>query len=289
MPPIKIHFAGSDNTQCRLAGLKAANVNYRLFTCYPFINRKRPRDDMRIRGFFEARVPMFEHVIMDSGLFTLMFGADSGKAKDEAAVEGWQDRIVRFVDANGITASVVECDCQKIVSPEYAWELRRDLKRRLPNHEVINVFHLEDGKAGFLQLVEFSDYIAISVPELRIAQPKSYRGTVSALARLARRVKPGIKIHLLGCTELELLKRNSFCTSADSSSWISPIRYGYLKGRHIDNLRRDVIEARIASCLAAATKYGMTLSDKGIVDSAKTSICASYSLEQYSRAAGSQD
>lgn len=287
--PIKIHFAGSNNAQPRLVGLKAANVNYRLFTCYPFIVHKRPRDDMRIRGFFEARVPMFEHVIMDSGLFTLMFGADSGVAQDEATIERWQDKIVRFVDANGITASVVECDCQKVVSPEYAWELRRDLKRRLPHHEVINVFHLEDGKAGFLKLVEFSDYIAISVPELRIAQPKSYRGTVSALARLARRIKPGIKIHLLGCTELELLKRNSFCTSADSSSWISPIRYGLLKGRHIDRLKRSVVEARAASCLATAAKYGISLSEKRLIDSATASICASYSKEQYSKAAGSQD
>lgn len=287
--PIKVHFAGSDNTQCRLVGLKAANVNYRLFTCYPFINRKRPRDDMRIKGFFEARVPMFEHVIMDSGLFTLMFGAESGVARDEAAIEDWQDRIVRFVEANGITASVVECDCQKVVSPEYAWELRRDLKRRLPGHEIINVWHLEDGKDGFLRLVEFSDYIAISVPELRIAQPKSYKGTVSALARLARRVKPGIKIHLLGCTELELLKRNSFCTSSDSSSWISPIRYGYLKGRHIDGLKKSAIQARAASCLAAAAKYGISLSQKALADSAKTSICASYSLGQYSKAAGNQD
>ena len=36
---IKIHFAGSDNVFSANAALKIAEVNYRLYTCYPF-NRK---------------------------------------------------------------------------------------------------------------------------------------------------------------------------------------------------------------------------------------------------------
>lgn len=286
---IKVHFAGSDNSQGRIVSLKTAGVNYRLFTCYPFIASKKPGSDMRVRGFFEAQIPLFEHTIMDSGLFTLMFGAKSGSGQSERMIREWQGKIIAFVKANGIKASIVECDCQKVVSPECAWDLRRELAEALPDHEIVNVFHLEDGRDGFERLCEFSSYIALSVPELRIAQPKGYRNTVCALARQARRINPDVKIHLLGCTELRLLKRNSFCTSADSSSWLSPMRYGFLGNHHIDSIRPGLVEQRAGKCSAVAASLGINLSENALIDSAKTSLCASYSLEQYAAAAGGQD
>jgi hypothetical protein len=285
----KVHFAGSDNAPPRITALKAAGVQYRLFTCYPFVAGKKQGDDMRVSGLHETRPGLYRHVIMDSGLFTLMFGAQSGAVQDEATIAAWQDRIIEFVTANDVHASIVECDCQKIVSPEYAWELRADLRARLPDREIINVFHLEDGKGGFERLAEFSDYLAISVPELRIAQPRKYRQTVSALTRMAKRIKPGIKIHLLGCTELGLLRQNDFCDSADSSSWLSPLRYGYLKSNHIKNLRKDVASERMELCGSVALGLGFDLSDKAVADASKASVCASYSKQQYERAAGKQD
>ena len=46
---IKIHFAGSDNVFSANAALKIAEVNYRLYTCYPFIVNKKVTDDLRFK------------------------------------------------------------------------------------------------------------------------------------------------------------------------------------------------------------------------------------------------
>lgn len=204
----------------------------------------------------------FEHVIMDSGLFTMMFGADKGTPKTPEFVREWMHRICAFATQNHIRASIVECDCQKLISPEFAWELRREMRQIMPQAEIINVFHLADGQDGFRRLVDFTDYLAISVPELRIAQPKTYKNTVCALARIARRQKPGVKIHLLGCTERYLLENNRFCTTADSSSWTSSTRFGTLDKVHIKNINDKQAKIACEKVLAAAQQYGMGIPDK---------------------------
>ena len=50
--------------------------------------------------------------------------------------------------------------------------LRENERNTFPNNRIINVFHKEDGKKGLERLIEFSDYIAISVPELRVIGTK---------------------------------------------------------------------------------------------------------------------
>ena len=48
------------------------------------------------------------------------------------------------------------------------------MKIELPDNRIINVFHIEDGMKGLDRLIEFSDYIAVSVPELRILGKKNH-------------------------------------------------------------------------------------------------------------------
>lgn len=184
-----------------------------------------------------------KHVIMDSGLFTLMFGADKGK-RDEAFLYTWMLKLVDFVKETGFKGTCVEVDCQKILSPETAWKFRKEMKRLLPDNRIINVFHLEDGNEGLDRLIEFSDYIAISVPELRIHKSCTYKKDVFNLTRYIKQKKPQIDIHLLGCTESGMLKDNSFCTSADSTTWSAIVRWpklpfvinGKKLTKHIGNL-----------------------------------------------------
>ena len=38
---LKVHFAGADNSIAHLIARDLAEVNYVLFTCYPFINKKK--------------------------------------------------------------------------------------------------------------------------------------------------------------------------------------------------------------------------------------------------------
>ena len=221
------------------------------------------------------------HTIQDSGLFTLMFGARKGK-KDEALINKWYDGLVEFTLQHGQNVTCVEIDCQKILGVEKAWEFRERIRKDLPCNRIINVFHFEDGKEGLDRLIEFSDYIAISVPELRILKKKNM---VPKLARYIKSRKPDIDIHLLGCTELALIKECSFCTSADSTTWTIPKRFGFIKGKHISTINSDKIKA----------KFGVELWNKVQYYNKKDYNVNSLLLEterckiEYEKAAGNQD
>ena len=72
---IKVHFAGSDYQQCCIDSLELADVHYRLFTVYPaIVNKPLDSDFTDTTGVVQRQQKLFKHVIMDSGLFTLMFG-----------------------------------------------------------------------------------------------------------------------------------------------------------------------------------------------------------------------
>jgi len=128
-----------------------------------------------------------------------MFGSHKGK-KDEKLMDAWYNGLVKFTLNNNNNATCVEVDCQKILGVEKAWEYRERFKNDMPNR-IINVFHKEDGQKGLDRLIEFSDYIAISIPELRIMKKKNY---TYELASYIKNKKPSIDIHLLGCTEYDL-------------------------------------------------------------------------------------
>lgn len=240
---IKIHFAGAEAFD-RAYIIHDAGVRYFLFTVLPFI-----KDQFGIKwGNVDAcktikayeRLPlMSNHTIMDSGLFSLMFGACSDIRPDAKFIMKYKDAICDFINGNkvyGITC--VECDCQKLLGVEMAWKLREQMRKQIPNR-IINVFHFEDGKDGLDSLISFADYIAISVPELRIIKPKTYKDDVYRIAYYIKSKKPEIDIHLLGGTELQMIKRCNFCTSADSTSWVSANKFGRILGEHISNIKQD--------------------------------------------------
>lgn len=244
---IKVHFAGAE-VQNQYIAAKALGVNYHLYTAFPFVERmvfgkgKSPIMPLRWQKNPAFDIPQNVirhnlHVIQDSGLFTLMFGSRKG-TKDEALVNRWYDALVEYTLANAAGATCVEVDCQKILSPAKAWEFRERMRRDLPNNRIINVFHLEDGREGLDRMIEFSDYIAISVPELRVHHKKEY---VPQLARYIKSRKPAIDIHLLGCTELALLHECRFCTSADSTTYVAGKRFGYIQGAHISRLKSEAV------------------------------------------------
>lgn len=241
---IKVHYAGIESgIHYKIA--HSLGVNYFLYTAYPFVSRLlKPKSDISKIDFSYLRFlsQHCKHVIQDSGLFTLMFGAMKGK-KDSALMNRWYDKLIEFTLTCNNGATVVEIDCQKVLGVQAAWDFRKRMREDLPkSNRIINVFHLEDGIKGLDRLIDFSEYIAISVPELRIAGKSCY---VNKIARYIKRRKPTIDIHLLGCTEKELLKENTFCTSSDSTTWLSSIRYGYIKGRHIRNINSEKIKGLI--------------------------------------------
>jgi thermostable 8-oxoguanine DNA glycosylase len=61
------------------------------------------------------------------------------------------------------------------------------------------------------------------------------------IAHYIKNKKPSIDIHLLGCTELKFLRELSFCSSADSTSYIAGNQFGYIKGNHVKYIKKEKI------------------------------------------------
>lgn len=251
---IKVHFAGSDGGEIFYAALLAAQTKYRLFS-YDF---RLPADHV-----IRVQDTVNRHVIQDSGLFTLMFGAGKGQMQTLESLTEWQDKLIAFVQQNNLRCTCVELDCQKVLGVREAWYFRERMKKLLDNPQ-INVFHFEDGMRGLDSMIDFSDYIALSIPELRIIKPKTFREDTRYLTHYIKNRKPEIDIHLLGCTDVKMIAQNSFCTSADSTSWLSGVR--------------TITEGR-----------GLELTDKTLLYGARASLCATICKQKYTRAAGSQE
>jgi hypothetical protein len=282
---LKVHFAGVE-TLSHFWCTYHSQIKYHLFTVYPFIKNKIKSNKVSLTDVAKTIYDNSNHTIMDSGLFTLMFGSEAGK-KDKNFIYQWANLIIDFVQQNNYNGTVVEVDCQKVLGVENAWELRRLFKEKL-NNRIINVFHKEDGQKGLDKLIEFSDYIAISVPELRAIKKKSY---CVRLANYIKNKKPSIDIHLLGCTENKLLRQLNFCSTSDSTSWLQPVRYGGIDSYNKKILSRNVDKEKLIN------KYGKyakqfskgKLTEKGLYNYCLLMYQCELLKYKYSIYAGNQD
>lgn len=287
---IKVHFAGAEQADQSLVAADAG-VKYALFTCFPYICSKFDIDGYPVlhrQTFAPKELEKYSnHIIMDSGLFTLMFGAHAGK-RDEKFLWTWLYALCEFVVNNKITATCVEIDAQKVLSPAKAWEFRRKMKEILPNRQ-INVFHWEDQRKGLDQLIEFSDYIAISVPELRIIRKKTYGEDTIKLAHYIKNRKPEIDIHLLGCTQESILKKCKFCSSADSTSWKGCNRWGHILGKHVKNIKPPMHEYAKQRAKKVIEEMGIEPTEKRLEIYSNFWVSAYVHKQEYTQWCGNQD
>ena len=246
---LKVHFAGLESAMFAPT-VYDAGVRYGLFSAYNGIAKKFNLPTISFNygkpyPIADAVIKPAKHIIMDSGLFTLMFGA--GKRKEgynEAFLERWMYALVDYAKELNAPFHCVEVDCQKVLNVKAAWKFREKMRSLLPaQNPMINVFHMEDGKQGLFDLVDYSDYIAISVPELRIHFGKNYKDAVYRFACEIKNRKPEIDIHLLGCTVADVLSKCKFCSTADSTSWMQIGKYGSHKNHHISTIRDEQKEA----------------------------------------------
>lgn len=288
---IKVHWAGSE-VQVHFMALNKMGVRYNLYTAYPFVERlifdkpsfpifplKDQKDDPAFK-IAQNVIKNSAHTIQDSGLFTLMFGGHRGK-HDSSLINKWYDGLVEYSSKNSKGATLVEVDCQKVLGVKEAWAFSERMRKDLPDNRIINVYHIEDGRDGLDRLIDFSDYIAISVPELRRANKKEY---VYTLARYMKKRKPSIDIHLLGCTELSILKQCNFCTSADSTTYSSCVRFGFIDKHHIKQIDTQKVKEMVGSEVFNA------IHSEYREDRASGILLSIMKLkEQYQKACGNQD
>jgi len=294
---LKVHFAGLENQDFAEVLHKCSGINYSLFTVFPFIAHEVGIKPMKMKTCTTQSATYLQeasrHTIMDSGLFTLMFGAHAGR-RDSQFIEKWYNLICEFVLKNEYKGTVVEVDCQKILGTAKAIEYRERMKQDLPNNRQINVFHKEDGQKGLDRMIEFSDYIAISVPELRAIKQKNY---TEQLANYIKSKKPSIDIHLLGCTENKFLKSLNFCSSSDSTSWQQVNRFGVLKyndgtktfSAKNSNINLENLMIRYEKDITKILSKWMEVTNKRLDCYSKYAIAGELLKLQYENYAGNQN
>ena len=293
---MKVHFAGLEQIESACILNKISGINYSLFTVFPFICRQFKIGSGKSNGkqVTSYLTKNYKHTIMDSGLFTLMFGAHAGK-RDRQFVEAWQKAIIKFVKDTGYTGTVVEVDCQKILGVDSAWEFRKQLRLALPNNQQMNVFHIEDGKEGLREMAKWSKYIALSIPEFRALKWKNIPLKVNQLCNIIKNENPDIKIHLLGCTQKNILEKTKFCYSSDSTSWMQVNRWGeqlvYTDGDY-SKIKRDIV-VKNSKQLQGQVKYvfektGLKV-PKNLEGYSNNAMSGIYLKQMYTKYAGSQE
>lgn len=239
---IKVHFAGVENKNY-INAVSEMGVNYALYSAFPFVFKKlfSKSGVLTDNDFYTAKSldERFKHVIQDSGLFSLLYGAKKHLA-DKNTVFKWYDALVEYTLDHGKDFAIVEIDCQDILGTKLAWDLRERMRKDLPNNRIINVFHLSDGIKGLDRLIEFSDYIGVGS-----STPTNSSATMFEVSSYIKEKDPSTDIHLLGCTALKTIKKCSFCTSCDSISWKSPLRFGVFDDFHISDLDTNKVKQMV--------------------------------------------
>lgn len=278
---IKVHFAGLEGRRF-IASTTEMGVNYGLYTAFPFVYKRIFGKTSNVVDSDEdtpyALTSRMRHVIQDSGLFTFLYGKQSGNVTREIIYK-WYDALVEYTLEHDQDVAVVEVDCQDVLGTELAWELRTRMREDLPNRRIINVFHLSDGVDGLDRMIEFSDYIGVGS-----GTPENSSASMYEVSSYIKRKKQDCDIHLLGCTNLNTIRKCSFCTSCDSISWKSPLRFGAIDDYHISDLDTDKIKRLVGERVYdAINQYGKEQSVNAYVASLETY------KRIYEKAVGNQD
>lgn len=167
--------------------------------------------------------------IMDSGLYSLMFGSEQGTLTTYEQAREYAEKYLETMLAWKWPHAIVECDVQRLLGVEACARIREDFLDKYPG-EVIYVWHLPDGPEALAKLAAEKKRLAISVPELRaflsVAAGHKSGAVRAALIKLLSIVRSSgnAKVHLLGCTESKLLDLPA--DTGDSTSWIAAGTWG---------------------------------------------------------------
>ena len=241
MSNLKVHFAGAEVSGI-LGCLREGGANYVLGSVFPFIIKQYEKENKEYPHLEVVDIlNQFKGKILDSGIYSLVYGSQQKDFTEETWWK-WQETYIDFVKTSGFKGNVIEVDAQKLIGADKTWTMRESMVQSLPDHQIINVWHKQDGKKGLDRMIEYSDYMAISMIEIRKLYGHDYSDFSKKLTGYIMNKKPSIKIHLLACTEFELLSDLDYCTSADSTAWLALNKYGtgkYIKDGKMEILTKD--------------------------------------------------
>lgn len=191
----------------------------------------------------EVIIPHARSFMLDSGAFTARMGR-AGEIDWNEYLKEYAD----FINRNRVDL-FFELDIDTIVGYENVLKLRARLEA-LTGKKCIPVWHGNRGKDDFLKTCDEYPYVALGGI---VGSNKLKKEYVQAMPWLVSQAhKRGAKIHGLGFTGLEHLKRIQF-DSVDSSSWSSSVRFGtmhFFNGAGIVNKNQPgrVKDYKAAAC-----------------------------------------
>lgn len=153
-------------------------------------------------------------VIIDSGIFTLTY-SDSKRTLSEKNLDdyynGYIDFCKEYVPPH---VKVIEFDCQRLFGVKKAWSYRMDMRKRLPNHTVLNVWHFEDRLDGLDEMARFSQYLCLPSELIKYESVKTCKKIQERIHSLS-----DVRIHILGTSNKNCCIPG-ITTSVDCTSWL---------------------------------------------------------------------
>jgi len=221
---VKVFLAGSEGANMGVV-LRFADYPFRLCS-YHYLANERTKG-LDLSSTMEAVAEDDAEWIMDSGVFTLVYGAEAGTLQTEDDVLRFTERYVEDVQRWGWKHEVVEVDVQESHGTDFVWRLREEFFAKLPNR-VMYVWHRQDGEAGLRELAK-KGRVGVAVRESSLTMGRTLerlneKSFLLAVARVLRECDHP-SLHLLGCTTPEIL-RHTRAESCDSATWTNAGRYG---------------------------------------------------------------
>lgn len=164
------------------------------------------------------------NIIMDSWLFTMMFGCWKQVKRTEQDLWNYMEQYIKDMHKMDRYWTIVEMDVHKVLWVDKLQRFRDYFKKNRPLERILFVYHVEEGIEGLKKLARTCPYIALSIPELRIVYRGKVEEAVNHLLWIINKENPSCRVHLLWCTQVNLLKRKWYY-SCDSSSWLMGNRY----------------------------------------------------------------
>lgn len=211
-----VYFACSPSKK-HISLLAEEDVNNVLFS-YHFV--KKADELMRLLNGYAP-----EHMIIDSGAFSVWSNGGTIDIDDYAKFCLDMQKALPNIDLNITNLDVlpgkwgfVPSQEQIDASAEKGWQNMLYLESK--GLKVIHVFHQHERFEVLDRLVEHSDYIGISP-----ANDVSQKEKSAWMAQVYKRIRNKVRTHGFAVTSHRQLYKYPYY-SADSSSWITPARYG---------------------------------------------------------------
>ena len=212
------------------------------YYCYETASEK------HVKSFIENYNKSECQWIMDSGVFTMMFGRDKDKNHTYNSIKHYTERYIGFLKSFNYRDYVVEMDVHKILGMQSVYKLRELLEKHFDPNQIIFVWHTEEGYDGLIKLAQEKPYIALGLPELRKEAKRIRQPVKSVVRRLLGLIKDNTdkypKVHLLGCTEPTIMA-NPYYATCDSSSWLGGIRYNQVLIHNNGMLRKGSMYSKV--------------------------------------------